>query len=333
MRWTVHQLVSQTASILATLRIYRCARLLPVQKKKKKKKKKAAAMVKRKPEKWKEEEPFPPQIWPHSSLNSKTTTKKDPAKSQALPPKLGAKARRRQPGGHGHRTCGAGRCVKRPLITVPMMSSGGVRTAPRISVALAESARWAGRDGEDWRKAPAPPRSRGATATACRSDSGSQPGPRSAAEQRRRRGLLFDRCAPPPPPRKTIRVPCCHAIQLPVDMSRSPASVELNWSLDGPVRRRRRAGTPTQFHESASRAARARLPGRGRPIMSVGPSAPGRPGPSIAEKRAARAHCNRVSKNHFDCCWNLFAQEEEAIRPLKGVEADVVVCHTSAQAC
>lgn len=35
MRWTVHQLVSQTASILATLRIYRCARLLPVQKKKK----------------------------------------------------------------------------------------------------------------------------------------------------------------------------------------------------------------------------------------------------------------------------------------------------------
>lgn len=125
----------------------------------------------------------------------------------------------------------------------------------------------------------------------------------------------------------------CHAIQVPVDMSRSPASVELNWSLDGPVRRRRRAGTPTQFHESASRAARARLPGRGRPIMSVGPSAPGRPGPSIAEKRAARAHCNRVSKNHFDCCWNLFAQEEEAIRPLKGVEADVVVCHTSAQAC
>jgi hypothetical protein len=213
MRWTVHQLVSQTASILATLRIYRCARLLPVQKKKKKKKKKAAAMVKRKPEKWKEEEPFPPQIWPHSSLNSKTTTKKDPAKSQALPPKLGAKARRRQPGGHGHRTCGAGRCVKRPLITVPMMSSGGVRTAPRISVALAESARWAGRDGEDWRKAPAPPRSRGATATACRSDSGSQPGPRSAAEQRRRRGLLFDCCAPPPPPPwKTIRVPCCHVM-------------------------------------------------------------------------------------------------------------------------
>jgi hypothetical protein len=171
MRWTVHQLVSQTASILATLRIYRCARLLPVQKKKKKKKKKAAAMVKRKPEKWKEEEPFPPQIWPHSSLNSKTTTKKDPAKSQALPPKLGAKARRRQPGGHGHRTCGAGRCVKRPLITVPMMSSGGVgvgvggvRTAPRICSA--------GRV-----------RSRGATATggaaaACRSDSGSQPSPR-----------------------------------------------------------------------------------------------------------------------------------------------------------
>jgi hypothetical protein len=35
MRWTVHQLVSQTASIHATLRIYRCARLLPVQKKKK----------------------------------------------------------------------------------------------------------------------------------------------------------------------------------------------------------------------------------------------------------------------------------------------------------
>jgi hypothetical protein len=106
-----------------------------------------------------------------SQLKNNNKKKKDPAKSQALPPKLGAKARRRQPGGHGHRTCGAGRCVKRPLITVPMMSSGGVgvgvggvRTAPRICSA--------GRV-----------RSRGATATggaaaACRSDSGSQPSPR-----------------------------------------------------------------------------------------------------------------------------------------------------------
>lgn len=290
MRWTVHQLVSQTASILATLRIYRCARLLPVQKKKKKKKKKAAAMVKRKPEKWKEEEPFPPQIWPHSSLNSKTTTKKDPAKSQALPPKLGAKARRRQPGGHGHRTCGAGRCVKRPLITVPMMSSGGVRTAPRISVALAESARWAGRDGMGRTGGRLrPPR---APEVLLLQPAGLTVAANPVLVQRLNSVGVAAYCLTAAlllllllGKQYVFRAAMsCHAIQVPVDMSRSPASVELNWSLDGPVRRRRRAGTPTQFHGSASRAARARLPGRGRPIMSVGPSAPGRPGPSIAEQ-------------------------------------------------